>query len=169
MIGAQELLVARPFCVCLDLVRDQAVPDLQDRCEPPWAVRSRTGQQGQASLAALGGRAPGQSPGSPDRKGTSRSRRSFQPKNTHTRLASSGSLKTWEPAHPYCFLFSAPFVEEVFKNRSKSATLAMVTIMSPPSGEPLQGRMHEIVPAVRGVRRTSDRRALETPGGRPRR
>jgi hypothetical protein len=45
-------------------------------------------------------------------------------------VSSFGSRKTCEPLDPYCFRFSAPFVENVFQKRSKSSNFDVARITS---------------------------------------
>src|SRR6476646_3257246 len=55
-----------------------------------------------------------------------------QSKSTQTRSASLGSRKTCAPFDPCCLRFSAPFVEKIFKKRSKSSTCVVARIISLP-------------------------------------
>src|SRR5437773_792709 len=53
-----------------------------------------------------------------------------QSKSTQTRSSSLGSRKTVAPFDPCCFRFSAPLVEKIFTNRSKSSTCVVAKIIS---------------------------------------
>src|SRR4051794_37190323 len=55
---------------------------------------------------------------------------SSQSKSTQTRSSSLGSRKTFEPVDPCCFRFSAPLVEKIVKNWSKSSTVVVARNIS---------------------------------------
>src|SRR3954469_19753622 len=55
---------------------------------------------------------------------------SSQSKSTQTLSPSLGSRKTFEPVDPCCFRFSAPLVEKIFKNWSKSSTVVVARNIS---------------------------------------
>src|SRR2546421_1754602 len=53
-----------------------------------------------------------------------------QSNSTQTRSTSFGSRKTVAPLEPCCLCFSAPFVEKMLRNRSKSSTCVVARIIS---------------------------------------
>src|SRR3954447_3008957 len=67
---------------------------------------------------------------------------SSQSKSTQTRSSWLGSRKTVAPLDPCSFRFSAPFVEKIFENWSKSSTVVVARNIGPPfrrSVAPLRG------------------------------